>query len=799
MQRCMHTLTVLAMVVSVALWSGCDKDKKSGQDTTTDTETDGTVDPDTVDDPLPDTADDPEPDTADDPEPDTSPDTFTDPDMETDPGTDVETDADPVSTVVEPLYPVAGALWNDYVKNDGTSPLAATDTACNGDTDAMTGVDACLHAGEMRVYQATDLSSCTGVTASDSENAFDWICDDSTGSVRVISTGLRAGMYLSDLIDWTASPPQWKEMTVTATDGTVDDTSDASSWWTNTIVEDNDGGGFYTPSEIIVVTSATPGGDYTLGADRIGIVSEPGVTMPGGDSGGAVISAEERYFLWVEAQIDAASDNYGVGMVSGTSNFAVLRGVTVDGCVRTGIHVSSINARLVDITVTNSGWEGLQATGWYGVVRNVNATGNRAGINYQAGQEVLIEDITTGGNSSDGLRTGVSHSIIRNVVAYDNGQHGIDGASDNLMYGIVVQNTGGTTTGDGLLLQSRNVLFDVQVSNATGRGIALDGDNVVVDVSINNTGDIGVVDQPGDIVIATTVVGAQARGMSLAAAVPPSMNVMMNTAVVNCSGGFSTDTDEGQYLFIDVASTDNTDATFTDVNIDNTVSDAVFSGSLVVTTSSTSCASGNDVGVSDGCVPQAPSDATLVQGSVASAFIGAPTPDSTNAHGAGGTEAYDSITDWIEFDRPLRGWGLGIGGLSSDGIRGRCVSSDTCQIVDLNLDHGVTSALLGVVALPGAEDFVVHHFAAGSTMCGQFPGSSWDGSSCVITFLRNAFELIGDGVGNDNGLCESGERCLFTRNIGRYQGHGMLESAGSIGAGGTIENVELFSFDTNGY
>ncbi len=56
-----------------------------------------------------------------------------------------------------------------------------------------------------------------------------------------------------------------------------------------------------------------------------------------------------------------------------------------------------------------------------------------------------------------------------------------------------------------------------------------------------------------------------------------------------------------------------------------------------------------------------------------------------------------------------------------------------------------------------------------------------------------------DGVGNDNGLSESDETCLFTPNIGSYQGHGALVEAGVIGTGGTVENVTLLQYETNGY
>lgn len=83
--------------------------------------------------------------------------------------------------------------------------------------------------------------------------------------------------------------------------------------------------------------------------------------------------------------------------------------------------------------------------------------------------------------------------------------------------------------------------------------------------------------------------------------------------------------------------------------------------------------------------------------------------------------------------------------------------------------------------------------------CSQIPGATWTGSACQSTFLLNAGELLGDGAGNENGLCESNETCVVTANVGFYQGHGSLSGAGSIGAGGAVETVTLQSYASNGY
>jgi len=70
--------------------------------------------------------------------------------------------------------------------------------------------------------------------------------------------------------------------------------------------------------------------------------------------------------------------------------------------------------------------------------------------------------------------------------------------------------------------------------------------------------------------------------------------------------------------------------------------------------------------------------------------------------------------------------------------------------------------------------------------------------TCETTFLRNAVEIMDNGLGNENGLCESNETCLYTPNIGAYQGHGNLISAGPF-TNGVITNVTLMKYEFNGY
>jgi len=64
-------------------------------------------------------------------------------------------------------------------------------------------------------------------------------------------------------------------------------------------------------------------------------------------------------------------------------------------------------------------------------------------------------------------------------------------------------------------------------------------------------------------------------------------------------------------------------------------------------------------------------------------------------------------------------------------------------------------------------------------------------------YLENSVEIIADNIGNDNGLCENNETCLYTPNLGAYQGDGVLESVDGF-AGPVDSNITLLQRVTNG-
>jgi len=55
-----------------------------------------------------------------------------------------------------------------------------------------------------------------------------------------------------------------------------------------------------------------------------------------------------------------------------------------------------------------------------------------------------------------------------------------------------------------------------------------------------------------------------------------------------------------------------------------------------------------------------------------------------------------------------------------------------------------------------------------------------------------------DGSGNDNGVCESNEACLYAPNFGVYQGEGALAECVYQDAAGPVVGVTMYGYLTNG-
>lgn len=161
--------------------------------------------------------------------------------------------------------------------------------------------------------------------------------------------------------------------------------------------------------------------------------------------------------------------------------------------------------------------------------------------------------------------------------------------------------------------------------------------------------------------------------------------------------------------------------------------------------------------------------------------------DSSNSDFSTGQAPYSLSINMLNFQNKFRAVGKS-GGIFPDltaAQRGNCTAG-TCQLWDLSLKKTDVTA--------------------------RNINSCPDGNSVISynsnTVLKNAVEILNDGIGDEDGLCESNETCLYIPNSGAYQGHGNLISASSTSPGttncsdissGTVSNIKLMKYESNGY
>lgn len=716
---------------------------------------------------------------------------------------------------VNAYYPDNGADWNDYLENNGTSRYSATDTAC---TTLQTGYANCIHGGEMRAVSVPGITSCTNLTATDALDAFNWTCDASSNSVRMVSTGLKANKNLSDLIEFNTVNWLNNSVTVSGTGDGLPFTTLAKIWWSNPVIEDADGGSLTNSSTVYLITGNTTA-TYTIEANKISLLIQPGTTLAGPATGGDVISAESRNFLWIEGAIDAADDRSGIFL--NNVGYSVIRDATVlnniDAVIYNyGIYLYESSSNFVSNSTLTKNYFGIYVLNSRGnLLSNITAENNThtgiclekksGGIYFITTSDNILSNITALNNGYYGvyLRTATDNTLS-NIQASNNGFHGIylyTVANNNTLSNITASNN--NSVGVYLSISSFNSLANINTFNNAYDGVYLSrssnntlsnitaSSNVnagieVYDYSLNNT--------LGNI----TVTNNAESGIHIISS--SSYNLLLNIAASNNKNGIYLQSTVYNSV-LNIAASDNNIG----INLEGTPQ--YFTGLLKVGNNlindcyvtaknnpgliDTTCTdSGNDGSntytdqLSDAILTRT----TLPELTLATSFVAKiTTDDAINISDTNGSMNYDTNIDWNTFENRYRNWGIDNSTFPNTDQRGQWTTG-TGRIWDWSLSseelviRNVLSDPDDTDTIPDGNDTIVH---------------TWDDSS-TSTFLRNATEIIGDGMGNDNLMCETGETCLFTPNIGSYQGHGSLQSAGTF-IDGDITDVILLKYSNNGY
>ena len=682
---------------------------------------------------------------------------------------------------VQPVFSSNGINWNSYVSIPDFATASrwqfvqATDIACNA-----AGTSQCLHAGEFRQFVLTGQTSCLNVTAQDSAQALKWVCDQTNGTPRMVSVGFNDGKGLNDLIDWTPATPVWKSMTLTVSRNfSTIATTTPSQWWNNMLMNaataansnlSMSGGVYYLDQD--------KEANFIISADKVALVVHSTSTLAHKIMGSSIASNENANavvaitgdYVWLEGVIDV-QQRQGHGVNLQGARFGTLRGVSVENALKAGVNLAF--AHRMRLQTVNSS-------------RNASGMKLASVTSSQFDNIVLNSNLTVSGGADPVNRHGLvvlgsNDNTFSRIRSFNNSGRGIwlvNGSKDNRFVDIIAANneTGlyvdAFSTANSYEFSKNNIFHNVTLANAGGvsNGLYIQGtDNRLERVAVINSA---------------------TNGMSI----QDDRNTLVNIASVH--NGVAP---------IRISSNADT------VSVEG---HALFSGNCDIQSATGSSLSNVTCAAANNALTFVDTTVSLLGsfvGKYAQHDVSNPTLSQTTSQAGSGSYLLSNLNDWewARFGNDYRGWApdgnvvVDIAGDSRNNIspefpsylhRGPLAQSTGANYVlriwDWSLkfsDSQLKARLLQPSSGANSNTAVDTH--------------TWSNSSSV-SYLASANELIGDGAGNDNGLCESNETCYFTPNIGAYQGHGDLQVSNanfSTSGGIPVQNVEYLTYTTNGY
>lgn len=692
---------------------------------------------------------------------------------------------------VVPVYSTNGN-WNDWITNSAVAPVdelhMSLVASCVGTESGRTY--ACVHVGEYRKLVVDQRTSCAGLTARDQLDAFDWLCAEENGTVTFYTWGLstQRNKGLRDLVTDT----EWRDNSIIVSEnGSVIGQTTPAKWWTNPItpLPDNSGGGVVslsTPSTIYTLSSSRRTAGYNIDGDKIGVVTINGAQLQPilgmGDSCAAgtgeaaapdrrvILCSGSQKFLWIEADqsLNNLDVRYGLHLVNTT--FSLIQNMTINGAFDRGFSVqNSRNLFVWNLGVHNTGdWlddtappspnTGLSpdefgiyiTNSTYLELHRIKQSQARfTGIRIENVDLSNMANISAGENRNVGFRldAGSSNNRISDVTVYNNASHGsalLNGSSSNTLTGLVAIN---------------NASFGLHVGTNSNQ-------NTIAFATVVNTSNDGI-----------AVTGNS------------NSNTFFNVLALNNSGrAIVVDAGTGNKL-INIVSGQNGSTLL----VNNSVN-TLIRGVLMTNAATCSVVGGSGNELNGACMHGAGTAISPIIADAGSSIVAGATSDSTNLNGATGVQVYGSISDWFGFDSPYRGWGLLATGFPSVGNRGNCTSG-SCQIWDARIRAADT--VVNNKSFDGINPN--QPFVNGGPCPSQANGNNVETDTFGRTFLISAREKAkDDSVGNGNGLCESGERCVFAPHFGAFQGQGSQTTQSCVFQNGTVSGVTLYNYSQSG-
>lgn len=435
------------------------------------------------------------------------------------------------------------------------------------------------------------------------------------------------------------------------------------------------------------------------------------------------------------------------------------------------------NVAAHQISVNNQRFVWLEAT-----MNHIDGTGSSSGIFIRDSAFITVENSKLAnyrGFSNTG-QIRIIHSralLLRNLIVANNpGEHGISFYADtsdshhvwidrsrifnNAAHGLYYRSQGANVVRD--MLVTRSMIHNNDGGGLyANRGIA---NSLIMNSLFANNGGTGV-----------NLFGTGPSGGN---------NTVVNIVSINNAGGGIVPGDNSQFINLGLSDNGGADV-MAPAGTGNYYSGELYSGTTGIGDNADgrciSSGAGSGMANDDDCSPEGPSDHTVVSAfDLADQFVG---PN-------GGAGLYNIGNNWFAVANDYSGIGNSstlVPAYPANSYRERCDGTllTGCREFDWHLVNSAPSpGFRNALSCPdglSVQD-VTHTFSSGS-----------------YTFLRNSYALETDAQW-DLPMCMGNEACLYTPNLGPYQGHAGLTDSGCPDLAGhpTFGNVDLQEFGTNG-
>lgn len=605
----------------------------------------------------------------------------------------------------------ANSWWGRMINNDGADTFSATGATCANASNEYYGK--CIHAGEKKKFVLKGFLinepslTCSDLAFRDALNIFNWQCIVSGSDLIIRMHGLKDGLGVSDAIDFATGSFKPNSIIVEKAGPSLVFASPATQWWNNPFTE------ISTPSRKYLV-NPSPG----VLADPIYYVKTDLATQGLYIQSSSVILAV-RPGAKVVGQTPANNDNCN-------TNTAEEAGI--DECVL-------VIAKYVGATPTpiSQVWvEGKfdGSASMYTVISNK--------VSYSRFHKVTIDHASVLGLGLGG----VSSSRIEWLKIAD-GQEALrmkDGSSYNVVKNFMLTRTSlaGLSIGGGSSVSTNNV-----ISSGVIHDTAYDNLNISAGNNSNVFTNLSLVTPASGYSNIKTVGNISGTTFN-------NILAINNTTSYNIYFGSTASTLTLSQIIGYNFSTSNF----------LRYPSATFSPTLKGTIRARGTSLANCFYLSSNNCPFLTS--AFSSTALEDDFVGNTSDATAGTTFMSPNYIVSTITGFTDFDRFLRSF-MG----SPSPFSPASCSGSNCYPFDWSLKN--TADFLKDrtgTGIDGTDNVWVDDGPCPAAVNGDRSIST----SPNGTFLINALEILNDGVGNEDGLCQANERCLYTPNFGAFQG-----------------------------